>query len=210
MLVKLIRFTPDADGVCGEAAALCYNSDNPERSLRGALRRGHGSVSEHNAFTFRVEGVSRALLAQLTRHRIASYSVQSQRYCGANLDIVVPDSMVCSELVDEIVAVKRAVEKLYNKAIGLGKPAEDARYFTLQAGKTNLIVTMNARELDHFFELRLCARAQWEIRQMAHLMLEEVKVVAPELFKHAGPPCLMGRCQEGKNSCGHPWTKEVP
>lgn len=204
MVVTLIRFTPEPDELCGEAAALCYNSDNPERSLRGALRRGHGSVSEHSSFSFRVEGVSRVLLAQLTRHRIASYSVQSQRYCGANLDIVVPDSMVDPELVDEIIEVKKAVEKLYNKAISLGKPAEDARYFTLQAGKTSLIVTMNARELSHFFELRCCRRAQWEIRQMANLMLEEVRVVAPALFKDAGPACKRGPCPEGRNSCGHP------
>lgn len=204
MKVTLIRFTPDADGVCGEAAALCYNSDNPERSLRGALRRGHGSVSEHNAFTFRVEGVSRVLLAQLTRHRVASYSVQSQRYCGANLDIVVPDSMACPELVDDIIDLRKAVEKLYNKAISLGKPAEDVRYFTLQAGTTNLIVTMNARELDHFFELRCCNRAQWEIREMANLMLEEARVVAPALFKNSGPACKRGPCPEGRNSCGKP------
>lgn len=204
MKVTLIRFTPDPDELCGEAAALCYDSDNPERSLRGALRRGHGSVSEHSSFSFRVEGVSRVLLAQLTRHRIASYSVQSQRYCGANLDIVVPDSMADPELVDEIVEVRKAVEKLYNKAIGLGKPAEDARYFTLQAGVTKLIVTMNARELWSFFELRCCNRAQWEIREMAKLMLEECQVVAPELFKNAGPTCAHAPCPEGRNSCGHP------
>ena len=155
----MIRFTPAPEELCGEAAALCYHSDNPERALRGALSRGHGSVSEHASFTFRVEGVSRVLLAQLTRHRIASFSVESQRYCGANLDLVVPESMVDSELVDEIIEVKRAVENLYNKAISLGKPAEDARYFTLQAGKTNLIVTMNARELWNFFEQAM----RWDV-----------------------------------------------
>ena len=208
MNVTLIRFTPEPDKLCGEAAAICtgYTGD-PLKALRGALDSGHESVAEHASFTFRVEGVSRVLLAQLTRHRVASYSVQSQRYCGANLDIVVPDSMACPELVDEIVEVRRAVEKLYDKAIGLGKPAEDARYFTLQGVTCKLIVTMNARELRHFFSLRCCNRAQWEIRELAWRMLEEVRVVAPELFKDAGPGCLRGPCPEGKRSCGRPMKR---
>lgn len=209
MKVTLIRFTPDPDGLGGEAAAMCYNSDNPGRSLRGALSSGHRSVTEHASFTFKIEDVSRVLLAQLTRHRIASYSVQSQRYCGANLDIVVPDSMADPELVDEIIEVRRVVEKLYDKAISLGKPAEDARYFTLQAGVTSLIVTMNARELWHFFELRCCNRAQWEIRELADRMLAAACVVAPELFRDAGPGCVRGMCPEGKRSCGRPRGFEI-
>ena len=208
MNVTLIRFTPEPDKLCGEAAAICtgYTGD-PLKAMRGALDSGHESVAEHASFTFRVEGVSRVLLAQLTRHRVASYSVQSQRYCGANLDIVVPDSMACPELVDEIVEVRRAVEKLYDKAISLGKPAEDARYFTLQAGVTSLIVTMNARELRHFFSLRCCNRAQWEIRELARRMMAECSVVAPELFRDAGPGCLRGPCPEGKRSCGRPMKR---
>ena len=208
MNVTLIRFTPEPDKLCGEAAAICtgYTGD-PLKALRGALDSGHESVAEHASFTFRVEGVSRVLLAQLTRHRIASYSVQSQRYCGADLGLVLPDSMADPDLVDEIVEVRRAVEKLYDKAISLGKPAEDARYFTLQAGVTSLIVTMNARELRHFFSLRCCNRAQWEIRELAWRMLAECSVVAPELFKDAGPGCLRGPCPEGKRSCGHPMKR---
>lgn len=208
MKVTLIRFTPEPDKLCGEAAAICtgYTGD-PIKALRGALESGHESVAEHASFTFRVEGVSRVLLAQLTRHRIASYSVQSQRYCGANLDVVIPDSMADPDLVDDIVEVRRAVEKLYGKAISLGKPAEDARYFTLQDGVTSLIVTMNARELRHFFSLRCCNRAQWEIRKLARRMLAECSVVAPELFKDAGPGCLRGPCPEGKRSCGKPMKR---
>lgn len=207
MKVSLVRYTPAPDEICGQAAALCYHSESPERSLRGALRRGHGSVSEHNAFTFRVEGVSRVLLAQITRHRIASFSVESQRYCGANLDVVIPPSLWDAELVDEIIDVKRAIEKLYHKAVSMGKPAEDARYFTLQAGKTAFFVTMNARELAHFFELRCCNRAQWEIRELAWHMLRVCKEAAPELFKKAGPPCMFGSCPEGRNSCGKPYKE---
>lgn len=208
MNVTLIRFTPEPDKLCGEAAAICtgYTGD-PLKALRGALLSGHQSIMEHASFTFRVEGVSRVLLTQLTRHRIASYSVQSQRYCGANLDVVIPDSMVDPDLDDEIVEVRRAVEKLYDKAISLGKPAEDARYFTLQGGVTSLIVTMNARELRHFFSLRCCNRAQWEIRELARRMMAECSVVAPELFKDAGPGCLRGPCPEGKRSCGHPMKR---
>ena len=205
MKVTLIRFTPEPDALCGEAAAICtgYTGD-PLKALRGALESGHESVAEHAVFTFRVEGVSRVLLAQLTRHRLASFSVQSQRYCGAYPDIVLPFSMADGELVDELVAARRAVDRLYNKAVRLGVPAEDARYFTLQGGVTSLIVTMNARELRHFFSLRCCNRAQWEIRELAWRMLAECSVVAPELFKDAGPGCLRGPCPEGKRSCGKP------
>lgn len=195
------------DEIVGMAAAICTGSDNHERALNHALDSGHASVAEHAAYTFLVEGVSRVLLAQLTRHRIASFSVQSQRYCGANMDLVVPDSMACADLLDEIIEVKRAVRKLYDKATGIGVPAEDARYFTLQAGKTNLIVTMNARELLHFFELRCCNRAQWEIREMAWAMLEEVRKIAPRLFQDAGAPCMHGTCPE-KRPCGKPYAKE--
>lgn len=187
-----------AEVLCGMAAAECYQGKRYDKSLDRAMDGGHLSVLEHAAFTFRISGVSRVLLAQLTRHRIASYSVQSQRYCGANLDLVIPDSMAREELVDEMIDVKKAVEKLYTKAVGLGVPAEDARYFTLQGGKTSLILTMNARELWHLFELRCCNRAQWEIRDMACQMLALCKIAAPELFKNAGPGCLRTGCPEGK------------
>lgn len=208
MNVTLIRYTPEPDKLCGEAAAICtgYTGD-PLKALRGALESGHESVAEHAGFTFRIEDVSRVLLAQLTRHRIAAYSVRSQRYCGADPDIVLPFSMADGELVDEIVAARRAVDRLYNKAVRLGVPAEDARYYTLQCGVTSLIVTMNARELRHFFSLRCCNRAQWEIRELARRMLAECSVVAPELFKDAGPGCLRGPCPEGKRSCGKPMKR---
>ena len=194
-----------AEVLCGMAAAECYQGKRYDKSLDRAMDGGLLSVLEHAAFTFRLSGVSRVLLAQLTRHRIASYSVQSQRYCCANLDLVIPDSMAREELVDEMIDVKKAVEKLYTKAVGLGVPAEDARYFTLQGGKTSLIMTMNARELRHFFELRCCNRAQWEIRDMACQMLALCKIAAPELFKNAGPGCLRTGCPEGKMCCGKPW-----
>ena len=208
MKVTLINYPHlPGDEIAGIAAAICTGSDNRERALNHAMDSGHASIAEHATYTFLVEGVSRVLLAQLTRHRIASFSVQSQRYCGANMDLVVPDSMACADLLDEIIEVKKAVRKLYDKATGIGVPAEDARYFTLQAGKTNLIVTMNARELLHFFELRCCNRAQWEIRAMAWAMLAEVRKIAPRLFQDAGAPCMHGTCPE-KRPCGKPYAKE--
>lgn len=205
MIVRLKFYTPCPELVCAEAAAVCTNfTGDPMQALRGAMRSGHMSVLEHANFTFHVSGVSRVLLAQLTRHRLASYSVQSQRYCGANFALVVPTSMARPELVDDIITVRRAVEDLYDKAISLGVPEEDARYLTFQAGKTALTFTMNARELRAFFALRCCNRAQWEIRQLADKMLQLCKGVAPALFEHAGPGCVWDGCPEGDKCCGKP------
>ena len=183
MNVQLIRHTLTPEELVALGARLCYSKTNllglqqkvaksdQEGFCRKVIGMGHESVLEHASFTYGVEGVSRVLLAQLTRHRLASFSVQSQRYCGANMELVIPDSMCIPELVDDIVAVRRAVEELYSKAVGFGVPEEDARYLTLQAGTTRLMVTMNVRELRRFFSLRCCRRAQWEIREMADEML---------------------------------------
>lgn len=210
MKVSLVRVTADPEMLAGEAAAMCYNGKNPMRSLEVALEGGHGSVMEHASFTFLIEGVSRVLLAQLTRHRLASFSVQSQRYVGANLDVVIPEAMKNPELREDVLMVLEAVEHLYNKAIGLGVPAEDARYFTLQAGKTQLLMTMNMRELLHFLSLRECSRAQWEIRELAHRINRICEMAAPKIFREAGPECARTRCPEGEKSCGRPWKKNKP
>ena len=210
MKVSLVRVTADPELLAGEAAAMCYNGKNPMRSLEVALEGGHESVMEHASFTFLIEGISRVTLAQLTRHRLASFSVQSQRYVGANLDVVIPETMKKPELREDVLMVLEAVEHLYNKAIGLGVPAEDARYFTLQAGKTQLYMTMNMRELLHFLSLRECSRAQWEIRELAHRIHEICEMVAPKIFRDAGPECARTRCPEGKKSCGKPWKKADP
>lgn len=204
MIVRLINCTTSPEALCGTAAALCtgYTGD-PLDALRGALRSGHESIAEHASFTFHVSGVSRVLLAQLTRHRLASFSVQSQRYCGADMRVVIPDSMARPELLDDIITARRVMEDLYNKAIDLGVPEEDARYFTFQAGTTALVLTMNVRELRHFFSLRCCNRAQWEIRQLADEMLKICREVAPALFSNAGPGCIRGACPERK-PCGQP------
>ena len=191
--------------VCATAAGMCYKAVDGHKALMHAVNCGHESVLEHCSFTFLIKDVSRVLLAQLTRHRIASYSVESQRYCGANLQCVIPDTINCDdELLKDVHKLCDQVEAFYQKALQKGVPAEDARYFTFQGGVTNLVMTMNARELRHFFSLRCCNRAQWEIRQLADEMLACCRIAAPDLFRDAGPGCVRGKCPEGKKSCGKP------
>ena len=232
--VNLIAYTPDPEKVVACAAKLCYsNADSIDTLMSGLTdekvakfirhlsNMGHQSPVEHVSFTFAIEGVSRALLAQLTRHRIASYSVQSQRYVSMNdFEYVIPpeiqtdpESMVMFiESVETAGAVYNEVrESLIEKytAGGMSKSAaekkanEDARYILPNAAATRLIVTMNARSLLHFFNLRCCNRAQWEIRELADEMLRLVKPIAPNLFANAGPSCVSeGACPEGSMSCG--------
>lgn len=190
---------------CELAARMCYGAKDGMKALLNAIDSGHDSLLEHEKFTFHVEEVSRVLLAQLTRHRIASYSVRSQRYCGATLDYVIPHTIYeDDELMADLYRALNASEAFYTKAINKGVPAEDARYFTYQAGITELVVTMNIRELRHFLSLRCCRRAQWEIRELADEMLRQAREVLPEFFKDSGPGCVRGTCPEGKKSCGEP------
>jgi thymidylate synthase (FAD) len=173
--------------------------------LREALKRGHESVAEHATFTFLIEGISRVTLAQLTRHRLASFSVQSQRYRGADADIVVfPESYAAHVYRDSVDDLLMQAAELYNEMVYDGVATEDARYILPQGITTTLMMTANARELRHFFSLRCCNRAQWEIRQLADEMLKLCKGVAPVLFADAGAGCVRGRCPEGSKSCGKP------
>ena len=207
MKVELISNTADAAKLCGEAAAVCTNSKKPESSLRHAVESGHESVLEHAVFTFRVEGLSRVALAQLTRHRLASFDVQSQRYVKlTDWHAVFPESVMSTDFVEEAESLVRQSMDLYRRMVEAGVPSEDARYFTPQAITTELVMTMNARELRHFFSLRCCNRAQWEIRRLADEMLKLCKQAAPELFRGAGPGCVGKGCPE-KISCGAPRQK---
>ena len=208
MVVKMVRHTPEPDSLCGEAAALCtgYTGD-PLKALRGALSKGHESVAEHAVFTFRIEDVSRSLLAQLTRHRLASFSVQSQRYCGIPYNAVMPETVRNAPLAvrERFAGAIVDCHNTYDWLIEHDIPAEDARMVAPEGETTSLFMTMNGRELRHFFELRCCNRAQLEIRHLADTMLEEVKVVAPEIFKNAGCACMQGKpCIEGRGACGQP------
>ena len=204
MRVELISHTPEPEKLCGEAAAVCTDSKNPDSALLHAVGSGHTSVLEHAVFTFRVEGLSRAALAQLTRHRLASYDVQSQRYVRIrSIDLVMPESIRESDFYTEAGSLLEDLMNLYQRMVESGIPCEDARYVTPQAVPTTLVMTMNARELLHFFSLRTCNRAQWEIRHLADEMLTICKRLSPGIFDQAGPGCVTGSCPE-KRPCGHP------
>jgi len=219
MLITLLSFTPNPEKTVALAAKLCYSESGIthleerlkeapyERLLGKILKMGHLSVLEHASFTFGIEGISRATSHQLVRHRIASYSQQSQRYVAFrdSLEYVIPPS------IEERAGLKRrfvkevdSLYKLYRELIKAGVPTEDARYILPNATSTKIIVTMNARELLHFFSLRCCERAQWEMREMAKRMLSLVKKEAPIIFARAGPGCIRGKCPEGEMTCGRP------
>lgn len=217
MLVTLIHHTPDPELAVALAARLCYSpvsiGDLRERlsgsDIRGFLEKilslGHLSVLEHASFTFGIEGISRVTTHQLVRHRIASFSQQSQRYVSHKdrFEVVVPPSVAENrEMAERFSAQVLEIHRLYGEMVEAGIPAEDARYILPNATETKIIVTMNARELFHFFRLRCCDRAQWEIRAMAVEMLKFAKAAAPVIFENAGPGCLEGVCPEGKMSCG--------
>ena len=206
--VKLLHYPPEAEKLAAMAAKLCYSpahiddiaddltSEKSAAFLQKIVDLGHLSTVEHASFTFGVEGVSRTLLAQLTRHRIASFSVQSQRYVSysdGGFGYIVPPAI--RELGED--AVREYEEQMsqmqlwydgWRKRLGEGeKSNEDARFVLPGACETRLMLTMNARELMNFFSLRCCSRAQWEIRELAWRMLSLVCEAAPSLFANAGP-----------------------
>lgn len=220
--VVLLRATPDPDELVALGARLCYaqadidalkekvESADQRAFVERVMQRGHLSVTEHAAFTFAVEGVSRALLAQLTRHRIASFSVQSQRYVSMakGFDYVIPPAIEAlgESEKQEFIRQMDTIHEWYchwQEKLGGAKESanEDARFVLPNAASTRLLVTMNARELMHFFSLRCCNRAQWEIRAVADEMLRLVLPLAPHIFASAGPRCLIGPCPEGRMCC---------
>ena len=206
MIVELINKSDvNPDNLCGVAASLCYNGNSPERSLNHAIKTHHDSVTEHACFTFKIYGVSSCLLAQLTRHRFFSFSVQSERYCGASPEYVTPPSIERNpEALELWESTIEMIHEAYNCLVNVHKiPKEDARMIREKATTYNLIATANSRELMRFFELRCCSRAQWEINELANNMLACVKVVAPNTFKNAGAHCdRYGFCPEGNKCCG--------
>ncbi len=212
MKVELLRYTSDPEITCALAAQTSYSPkpvslrkekmtlEKAREILRKVISYGHVSVIEHAYFTFALEDVSRVLEVQLVRHRIASYTIKSGRYNKTHCDIVIPPSFDKNEK-----AMKKLKEfvdyntKLIQELLDMGISFEDARMLSPQGIKTNIVVTMNARELLHFFNLRCCARAQWELRQAATEMLKQVKKIAPVIFEKAGPNCIsLGYCPEGE------------
>ena len=206
--IKLRAYTPDPDRICAEAAAICVDGKPSEKALRTALKSGHESVAEHASFTFIIENVSRVYLAQQTRHRIASYSVESERYVDIDKqNFLVPPSFDNTDLIYRVVEFLADARSLYDDLLEAGVKMEDARYILPQGITTKMMITMNGRELRHFFSLRQCNRAQKEIRYVADRMHELVSKVAPVLFEDAGPGCVRGDCPEAR-PCGHPRAKE--
>lgn len=218
MKVELIAHTPDPDMVCAAAAFTSWKKkttaelfedlDRKEalEFLKMVMGFGHFSVTEHATFTFSISEVSRALTHQLVRHRIASYTQQSQRYVKFSEDEIkyvtphtVEDKEDAKEIYTEVMA---QVAAAYQKLIREGIPPEDARFVLPNAATTNIVVTMNARELMHFIRLRTCERTQWEIREVAIEMLKQLKKIAPVMFSDGGPGCVIGPCPEGKLTCG--------
>jgi len=217
MNIELLHHTSEPERTVALAARLCYSPtglDELKEKIDSAdihqfidkiMSLGHHSVLEHASFTFGVEGISRVTSHQLVRHRVASYSQQSQRYVShvERFDAVLPPSIATNDeakrIFDFTIGV---VHQAYKQLVEMGVQPEDARYLLPNATETKIIITMNARELLHFFKLRCCMRAQWEIRSMAIGMLKLAKQAAPALFDHAGPGCLAGPCPEGDFCCG--------
>jgi thymidylate synthase (FAD) len=228
--VILLRYTPNPEETIAMAAKLCYSPSDIESLkekietkdqkafVERLMKMGHLSPIEHPSFTFAIEGISRACSHQLVRHRLASYSQQSQRYVTeeAGFDYVIPPLIKEDEelrgyferfMAEAQKAYNHIVKRLNEKGIKGESANQDARFVLPNAAETKIIVTMNARELLHFFRQRCCYRAQWEIRQMAEQMLTLVKEVAPVIFEKAGPACIKGPCPEGEYTCGK--IKEV-
>ena len=240
MLVKLLAYTPEPEKAVACAAKLCYSAADIDTLYEGLTEEkvssfldhlsaiGHESPIEHASFTFGIEGVSRSPLAQITRHRLASFSVQSQRYVRENAFsfVLPPEIEAVPEAKEEFLKAMEEDQRHYESLTSIlaakhkrellaqgeeekaavrkaeKKAIEDARFVLPNACCTKMVCTMNARSLMNFFALRCCNRAQWEIRELATQMLREVKAVAPHLFQNAGPGCVRGACPEGSMSCG--------
>ncbi|MFW6450435.1 MAG: FAD-dependent thymidylate synthase [Nanoarchaeota archaeon] len=214
--VRLLNYTPVPANIVATAARLCYSNaeindlleemtnEKCEKLLKKLMQLGHESPMEHASFTFAVEGISRACSHQLVRHRIASYSQQSQRYVdSAEFNYVIPPSVKKDEKTrKDFENIMQQIGKAYEELKEIA-PKEDARFVLPNAGETKVVFTMNARSLKNFFKHRTCTRAQWEIRNMAQKMLKLCRGISPILFNEMGPDCICEKvCPEGTMSCG--------
>ena len=223
MKVQLMNYTKDPEKIVAQSARLCYSALGIEelreklsneaiiKLIKKIIELGHYSVLEHAIFTFAIEGISRVTSHQLVRHRLASFSQQSQRYAKIKKEgfpYIIPKSVEKDKKLAKIfIDAINKLDGIYQLLLDHNIKAEDARYILPQAVATKIIITANARELLHIFTLRCCNRAQWEIREVAMSMLKEVKGIAPTIFENAGPTCILGPCPEGELSCGKPWHK---
>ncbi|MBU7014165.1 MAG: FAD-dependent thymidylate synthase [Theionarchaea archaeon] len=222
MNVELVAHTPDPDRLCAQAALISkwpnpwsefrtfWNDKTDLAHLTDALEKGHVSVIEHASFTFSLEGISRACSHQLVRHRLASYTQQSQRYVTLeSSSFVAPPSIRAHpDAAERFSTSMHENFRFYRNLLDMGISEEDARFILPNATRTNILVTMNARELLHFFALRCCERTQWELRDVAWKMLSLAKGKAPLIFSKGGPSCVQsGYCPEKDLTCGK--TKEM-
>lgn len=227
--VTLLAHTPEPERAVASAGRLCYSAataaelkqsmpdEEVGRLIRILVNSGHHSTLEHASFTFGIDGISRACSHQLVRHRLASYSQQSQRYVrfsGEEGFIVPPRIAEDGESLAVFNEAMRSALAAYERLVSLGEERglgretiqEDARFVLPNAAETRIVVTMNARELRHFFQVRCCRRAQWEINALAWWMRHLALGAAPRLFHKSGPDCLYRRCREGKMYCGEEYT----
>ncbi len=228
--VELLAHTPEPLSIIYTAFRQCYHSgfagdmwedtqsekisrEKQADFIRKVMSSGHESPIEHVNFTFALENVSRALTHQLVRHRIASFSQQSQRYVDAkDFKYITPPKIEknpkalqryteCMEHIAE--AYAELQEILLEDSKDKQTSNEDARFVLPQGAASNIVVTMNARSIINFFNHRCCVRAQWEIRHVANQMLAHCRSVLPEVFEHEGAKCERTKlCPEGKFACG--------
>ena len=239
--VKILSHTMNPELVASTAGKLCYSSldieelikkqtpEDMERFINMIVSSGHHSILEHCTFTFAIEGISRACAMQLTRHRIASYSMRSQRYVNEKqFEYVVPDivkdmgGLAYTEYCNDMKKInemylkwqsqfKEWVESTNYPTNGMNSQKvanENARYVLPNACETKTVVTMNLRSLINFCNHRCCRRAQDEINQLAWAMVEEVEKISPLLAKCLGATCQFGKCGEGAFSCQRPYPKK--
>jgi thymidylate synthase (FAD) len=217
--VELLSYTSDPEQNVVAAIRQCYASvgakelrenttkEVRERLIRQVINSGHTSTLEHASFTFAIDGVSRVTEIHLIRHRIASFSIQSGRYVkrGDAAYRVPPKirNLKDKKLLEKYLKHLDNSQELYNELLDVGIAAEDARFCQPQSVQVKIVMSMNARELLHFFSVRTCVRAQWEIQEIGKQMLVLVRKVAPVIFENAGPPCVSEKlCDQGKLSCG--------
>lgn len=205
MHVGLINYSTNPYEFDGElAASMCVNKEPSSKGFQSALKSGHLAVTEFLPLTFKVEGISRACLAQLTRHRHVSFCVESQRYCKVNTDklwYVTPELLANNELFHNTMDI---IADAYTKLIESGVRKEDARMVLPNACSTNLVMSMNAREFIHICNLRLCSRAQAEIRELFAQCKDRIKLIYPSIYKLCVPNCMTSvGCQE-EHPCHNP------
>jgi thymidylate synthase (FAD) len=186
-ITRYLRGEGSPEELLEHAGRVCYRSagvGDPARFLQARICEGHESIIEHAAATFEISGISRACSHQLVRHRLASYSQESQRYVDMSDPAwVLPPALAADEeargmwetFAEQVGAAYRALR-------GLGLRKEDARFVLPNAAATRIVVTMNFRELRHFFRVRCDPAAQWEIRAVALRMLDLVHQQAPAVF----------------------------